>query len=64
MIDYAFREMRLNRIIATTEYDNIASLAVMRKLGMRLEENTFREPSWMQVLGLLEINSISPVEQP
>jgi len=64
LIDYAFREMRLNRIIATTEYDNSASQKVMRKLGMRLEENTFREPPWMQTLGILDNNSISPAEQP
>jgi ribosomal-protein-alanine N-acetyltransferase len=54
LIDYAFNEMHLNRIIATTGYDNIASQGVMRKVGMRVEENSFREPPWMQVLGLLE----------
>lgn len=53
LIDYIFGEMRLQRIIATTGYDNIASQGVMRKVGMRVEENPFRDPPWMQVLGIL-----------
>jgi len=54
MIDYAFAELGLKRIIATTEYDNHASQAVMRKLGMRLEHNSLPEPYWLQVVGILE----------
>jgi len=54
LIDYAFNQMGLHRIIATTEYDNLASQAVMRKIGMRLEKNPFPEPPWHQVLGILE----------
>ncbi len=56
LIDYAFNEMKLHRIIATTEHDNIASQAVMRKMGMRLEINPFPKPPWHQVLGLLEFD--------
>ncbi len=37
MVDYAFNELKLRRIVATTEYDNLASQGVMRKLGMRLD---------------------------
>jgi len=54
MIEHAFAEFRLRRIIATTEYDNHASQAVMRKLGMRLERNPLPEPPWLQVVGILQ----------
>ncbi len=54
MIDHAFAQLRLKRIIARTEYDNHASQAVMRKLGMRLEHNPLPEPHWLQVVGILE----------
>jgi RimJ/RimL family protein N-acetyltransferase len=53
LLDYAFNELRLRRVIATTEHDNIASQAVMRKLGMQIETNSFPEPPWHQVLGIL-----------
>lgn len=55
-IDYAFGAMRLHRLIATTEYDNLASQAVMRKLGMTIERNPFPDPPWLQVVGILENN--------
>ena len=54
LIDYAFNKMNLHRIIATTEHENLASQAVMRKVGMRIETNPFPEPPWHQVLGVLE----------
>lgn len=54
LIDYAFNERRLRRIIATTEYDNLASQRVMRKLGMHLARNPLPEPHWLQVVGILE----------
>jgi [ribosomal protein S5]-alanine N-acetyltransferase len=53
MIDFAFGRMRLARIVATTERDNIASQAVMRRLGMRIHENALGEPDWFQVVGIL-----------
>jgi RimJ/RimL family protein N-acetyltransferase len=53
LVEYAFGDMRLHRLIATTEHDNIASQAVMRKLGFRLETNPYPEPPWHQVLGIL-----------
>jgi ribosomal-protein-alanine N-acetyltransferase len=56
MIDYAFGEMQLGRILATTEYDNLASQAVMRELGMTLYRNPQPDPPWLQVVGLLELN--------
>ena len=54
LIDYAFRQLHLKRVIATTSYDNIGSMAVMRKLGMRIERNPLAEPPWLQVVGVLE----------
>lgn len=53
LVDYAFQELRLKRIIATTDYDNVGSMAVMRKLGMRVEKNPLAEPPWLQVVGVL-----------
>lgn len=54
MIDYGFEQLRLKRIIATTNYDNTASKGVMKKLGMRIETNPLPEPSWLQVVGVLD----------
>lgn len=54
IINYMFCTLRLNRMVATTDYDNLASQGVMRKLGMQLERNPFAEPSWFQVVGILE----------
>jgi RimJ/RimL family protein N-acetyltransferase len=54
MIDHAFKHLRLARILATTEYSNIASQAVMRKLGMKLAHNPLADPPWLQVVGMLE----------
>ena len=54
MIDITFKDMGIRRIIATTEYENEGSQAVMRKLGMTLEQNpTQGEPFWFQVVGVL-----------
>ncbi len=54
LIDFAFQQLRVKRLIATTEYDNLASIGVMRKLGMRIEKNPFPEPPWLQVVGILD----------
>lgn len=56
LIDFAFAPgpLNLKRIIATTDYDNLASQAVMQKLGMDLQRNPFPEPVWFQVVGVLE----------
>lgn len=58
LINYAFQEMRLNRLIATTEHDNLASQAVMRKLGMTVERNPFPDPPWLQTVGILENTAV------
>ena len=54
LIDFAFQQLRVKRLIATTEHDNAASIGVMRKLGMRIERNPFSDPPWLQVVGILE----------
>jgi ribosomal-protein-alanine N-acetyltransferase len=54
LIDYAFGYLRLRRVIAETDYDNLASIGVMHKLGMRIEKNPYPEPPWLQVVGVLE----------
>ena len=59
MIDQAFTQWRLKRIIATTACDNLASQAVMRKLGMRIEGSPLPEPHALQVVGILENHSSS-----
>ncbi len=54
IIDFMFKEMGIRRIVATTEFENEGSQAVMLKLGMTLEQNpTPGEPFWFQVVGTL-----------
>jgi RimJ/RimL family protein N-acetyltransferase len=54
LIDFAFQQLRVKRLIATTEYDNAASIGVMRKLGMTIAQNPLPEPHWLQVVGILD----------
>jgi RimJ/RimL family protein N-acetyltransferase len=54
VIDHAFAELNLARIVATTMRDNRASIAVMLRLGMRVAENPKLEPDWFQVVGWLD----------
>ncbi len=54
LIGHAFETLNLARILATTEYDNKASQAVMLKLGMRLTRNPLPDPPWLQVVGVLD----------
>jgi [ribosomal protein S5]-alanine N-acetyltransferase len=54
LVGYAFLDLRIKQIIATTEYNNLASQGVMRKLGMTLASNPLPEPSWLQVIGVLK----------
>lgn len=54
LIAHAFSELRLARVVATTEHANLASIGVMRRLGMRIERNPGREPEWFQTVGVLE----------
>jgi [ribosomal protein S5]-alanine N-acetyltransferase len=54
MVEYAFQNIGLRRLVATTTYDNAGSMGVMRKLGMQIERNPFPDPPWLQVVGILE----------
>jgi RimJ/RimL family protein N-acetyltransferase len=54
MITYAFKHMGLKRIIATTEYANVAPQGVMQKIGMTITPNPLPEPAWLQIVGILE----------
>jgi len=58
IVQYAFQHLLLGRVVATTEYDNAASMGVMRKIGMRIEQNPLAEPPWLHVVGILENPSI------
>jgi predicted acetyltransferase len=58
LVDYAFQYLQLKRIVATTTYENAASMGVMRKIGMRIVKNPYSEPPWLQIVGVLE-NDIS-----
>ncbi|MCK6577856.1 MAG: GNAT family N-acetyltransferase [Anaerolineae bacterium] len=53
MIRYAFVELGVGRVVATTDHENMASQAVMRRLGMSVERNPDPDPEWFQVVGVL-----------
>jgi len=59
LINYAFGELHVYRIIATTNPNNDASIGVMRRLGMHIGRNPFPDPPWLQVAGVLA-NPASP----
>lgn len=49
LLDFAFRTLRVRRVVATTGRTNEASIAVMRRLGMAIHSN--EEPGWPEVVG-------------
>lgn len=53
LIDCALVRLHLWRVLATTEYHNLASQTVMRKLGMTLTRNPLPDPPWLQIVGVL-----------
>lgn len=40
------------RLIATPESNNLASQAVMHKIGMSIFQNPLPDPSWLQVVAV------------
>jgi RimJ/RimL family protein N-acetyltransferase len=48
-----WNELKIKRIIATTEYDNYQSQRVMQKIGMKILKNNSSEPPWLQVVGVI-----------
>lgn len=55
LIDVAFQRLKLKRIVGITNSFNNPSIAVLKRLGMRIEK--LPEHKWMQVVGILENNS-------
>jgi len=53
LIDHAFARLKLDRIVASTTYTNVASIGVMQKLGMQIDRNPYPDPPWLQVVGVL-----------
>ncbi|HEY7492413.1 MAG TPA: GNAT family N-acetyltransferase [Candidatus Tectomicrobia bacterium] len=51
---FAFNVLQLQRIVATTTYENVRSIGLMRRLGMRIEQNPSADLTWPQVVGVLE----------
>jgi RimJ/RimL family protein N-acetyltransferase len=60
LADWAFGALNLRRIIATTSYDNTASIRVMEKLGLQIERNPSPDPPWFQVVGF--VTNPAPVD--
>jgi RimJ/RimL family protein N-acetyltransferase len=54
MIEYGFNKLKLNRVIGITHLYNNPSMAVLKRLGMRIE--TLPDHKWMQVVGIAENN--------
>lgn len=54
LVDFAFAGLNAARVVATTEHANLASIGVMRRLGMRVEANPFEEPRHFQTVGVLD----------
>jgi len=60
LIDDAFTRFGLRRIIATTTYDNAASMRVMEKVGLRIDTNPAKDPPWLQVVGVMYHPELRP----
>ena len=54
LLAFLFHQMRVRRVVATTESDNIASQRTMSRLGMTLLRNPLEQPAWRQVVGLIK----------
>lgn len=53
MATFAFETLRVARLVATTEHANVASIGVMRKIGMSIETNPEKTPEWFQTIGVM-----------
>jgi len=53
LIAFAFEELALGVIVATTERNNHASIGVKNRLAMQVEYHEDAEPPWFQVVGWL-----------
>jgi RimJ/RimL family protein N-acetyltransferase len=59
LVEFAFNDFRLKRVVACTDRTNLVSRRVMEKIGMRVELNPFPEPVWLQAVGWVA-NSAHP----
>lgn len=53
-LDHVVSLLNPARVVATTDRGNHRSIAVMQRLGMRVEENPWPVPDWFQVVGIYE----------
>jgi len=53
LANFAFETLRVARLVATTEHDNVALIGVMRKIGMSVETNPEKAPEWFQAIGVM-----------
>ncbi len=53
MVAFAFDQLKLRRVVATTTHENRGSIGVMKRLGMRILRNPHSDPPWLQVVGVL-----------
>jgi [ribosomal protein S5]-alanine N-acetyltransferase len=56
VMEYLFVHEKIGRIIATTGYDNLPSLKVMEKLGMKVQRLDEPQPPDQFVVGVIEKN--------
>jgi RimJ/RimL family protein N-acetyltransferase len=49
----AAARLHADRLIATTEHSNAASIGVMRRLGMEVQRNPDAQWEWFQTVGVL-----------
>jgi [ribosomal protein S5]-alanine N-acetyltransferase len=54
LVGFGFTQWHLRRIVATTEHTNVASIGVMRRLGMRIDRNPSPAPFFLQVVGIID----------
>jgi RimJ/RimL family protein N-acetyltransferase len=54
LVVFAFNILQVRRIVATTTYENVHSMSLMRRLGMRVEQNPCTDLPWPQVVGVLD----------
>ena len=47
MLDYVFGELSLHRVIAITDCENVASIALLERLGMR-RDGHFMQNVWFK----------------
>lgn len=53
MLKFAFTVLNAQRVVATTELENVKSQRVMQKIGMTIHRNPGQQPFWFQVVGVV-----------